>query len=340
MGKGLRRAGWALLTAGSLVVTGPAVAQKLRPVATHSCRQDCSAGCESAPLDPEQARAQEVSAELAWLADSATFSCSLVARVQDGVLRLRGFVPNELVRRRAVMLAQTHTGLPVVDAIQICPDMAVRRGGGRPEDLQTGAALLLREAFPGDAETFQIQAAADGAVAVAGTVTSREDQLGVSRWLRRLPGCSCVLNQLEVAPAGVAYMTPEAPTAPPLAPARPGVRHTSYEPLSRAGGDAPHVAEGVSFFPGEDRPVYPSAWPFVTPPPPPPSDAVLALKRRIEMICGRAVRDVQIVPQSGNAVQIRFTLRNRSKGDEIYSKIMAMPELEAYHISFEMQADP
>jgi hypothetical protein len=67
---------------------------------------------------------------------------------------------------------------------------------------------------------------------------------------------------------------------------------------------------------------------------------VAALKRRIESVCGRAVRDVEVVPQSGSSVRVRFTLRNRGKGDEVCARIMAMPEFEAYHISFEMQADP
>src|SRR6202011_4272333 len=55
MGKALRSAGWALLTAGSLVVAGPAVAQRVRPVSTHSCSLNCPAGCERPALNPAQA---------------------------------------------------------------------------------------------------------------------------------------------------------------------------------------------------------------------------------------------------------------------------------------------
>jgi hypothetical protein len=334
MGKALRRAGWALLTAGGLVAASPGMAQQTRHVSPCCSIRNCpsAASGESTGLSAEQARNEEVNVELGWLADPASFGCSLAARVQGGALTVRGFAPTEAVRRRVLAVAQAHTTLPIQDALQICADMAVRTPGvARPEDLQKGAALLLLEGFPGQAEHFQVQAGADGTVMVAGAVFSREDQLGVSRWLRRLPGCSCVLNQLDVVPDGVAS------AALAAAPDAPAVQPTSYEPPSHAQVETGRVTNGVILLSGVDRSPSPAARPVAVASPAPSREA---LKRRIEAVCGRAVRDVQVVPHATGSVQIRFTLRDRSKRDEVCSKILSMPELEAYHISFQMQTEP
>jgi hypothetical protein len=333
MRKALRRAGWVLAAAGGLLTAGPAMAQHLRACSS-CCNHGCpaAASCETAALDPEQARAEEVTVELGWLSDPATFGCSLAARVQGGSLNVRGFVPSEAVRRRAVALAQAHTTLPVTDGLHVCEDMAVRMGGGsRPEDLQKQATQLLLEGFPGQAEAFQVQASANGTVMVAGAIPSLEDQLGVSRFLRRLPGCCCVLNQMDVLSAGVAYVTPQGP------PDSLAVQRVSYPAPAAPAADNGRVADGMILISGEDRP-SPAAVRRVTPPPPPPSPKVL--KERIEAVCGRAVRDVKVVPHSGNSVEVHFTLRGRGKGDEVCAKILGMPEFAAYRISFEMQKEP
>jgi hypothetical protein len=333
----LRGAGLTLLAAGSLMLAGPALAQQFCPTAADYWRENNLnnlMGRGNVILDPEQVRVEEVNIELAWLGDPATFSCLLAAQIQDGSLRVRGFVPSELVRRRALALARTHTGLRVVDALQVCDDMAVNRRGGWPEELQRGAARLLLQAFPGEASSFQIQAAAGGVVAVAGTVTSREDQLGVSRYLRRLPGCSCVLNQLEVVPAAEVMQTPSPYPYPR------GVQLAAYEPPLPPAVGEPYISEGFILYAIDEGPVYMPPWPFVAPPGPPPSPSTLALKQRIEYVCGRAVHDVEVVPQAGNSVQVRFTLCNRIQSDAICAKIMSMPEFAACHVSFEMQADP
>jgi hypothetical protein len=347
MRKALRRAGWGLLAAGSLAAAGQAVAQDPQAPAACPSRPSLALGATQERTGPvgEDARAEEVNVELAWLSDPATFSCALAAQVQGSVLLVHGYVPGEAVRRRAVELARAHTNLPIADALEVCSSMPVRMTRDWVEELQRSAAALLTEAFHGQADSFQIQVRADGTVAVAGVVHSREDKLGVSRSLRHLPGCKCVNNQLNVVPGGVACAPPTAGLPlPPSLPAGSGVQPAAYVSSLTPGADSPQIKEGVITFPAEDRPPsaaasYPAATPGVPRAGPPPM-TVPGLKRRIELVCGNAVEDVVIVPHSATSVQVRFTLRSHSTGDEVCAKIMAMPEFEGCHISFEIQAAP
>src|SRR5436190_15904980 len=89
--------GWTLVTAGTVGLAAPAVAQHppYRPVGVPSRVQPVAA-VEPAPiLDHEgYTRAMEMKVELAWLANQATFSYGLAAHVEGPVLQVRGYVPN------------------------------------------------------------------------------------------------------------------------------------------------------------------------------------------------------------------------------------------------------
>src|SRR5262249_61583760 len=62
-----------------------------------------------------------------------------------------------------------------------------------------GASKVLTEAFGEKANLIQVQIQDRGRVALSGTIPSYEDKLGVSQKLRKVAGCNCVTNDLQVA---------------------------------------------------------------------------------------------------------------------------------------------
>ena len=66
-----------------------------------------------------KSREQEMRIELAWMADSATFRCTLRARATEDGIELSGSVPRAEVRARAVKIAQDACGKKVTDRIAV-----------------------------------------------------------------------------------------------------------------------------------------------------------------------------------------------------------------------------
>jgi uncharacterized repeat protein (TIGR01451 family) len=151
-------------------------------------------------VSPEIAHLEAIKVKLAWLGDRSTFECILGAHVDDSFLRLCGRVPSEEVHRRAVLLAQHHTALPIVDALEVNAKM-IRRlpGEGSAESLQRSAIAILQRTFGEHSRGFRVTALPNGVVVVAGTAGSYEEILSVSQSLRLLNPCACVDNRLTVA---------------------------------------------------------------------------------------------------------------------------------------------
>jgi hypothetical protein len=206
------RGWWALPVAAGLTFLAPAQAQLLNFVGKAG-QPGSKKPAASAPIDEELARLTEINVGLAWLADPLTFPCQLAAHVQDGALELRGFVPNEAVRSRAVKVARERSGLSVVSHLKLRPTTAPiwRRP---PEELHAAIQLALKKNFPKLAPDIGVLCRPFGQVILTGRVESMEEKLALSQSLRRVPGCSSVLNQLEVG-----FTTTTAAPKPAQAPA-------------------------------------------------------------------------------------------------------------------------
>jgi hypothetical protein len=159
--------------------------------------QPATAAAPAAVPDPMM-RLEEMKVELALLGDAGTFSCGLMAHQEGEALQIRGFVPNEAIRDRALAVARGATSFPIADGLKIHPRLAMRSAGVSPEILQQAVADALRKAFPEVADGLAVKTTITGQVTVAGTAHSFEEKLEISRHLRCVSGCMCVNNQVNV----------------------------------------------------------------------------------------------------------------------------------------------
>jgi hypothetical protein len=387
MRSALRRIRWGLLAAGALGLSGPALAQ--RPAGVDYAGPSRPAAAAPAPSDP-RARAEAIQVALAWLSDPITFPYPLTACPSGDGLEVSGEVPGPAVRQLALQMARAHATLPVTDRLTINPGLESHGGGGDAAVLRDRASALLAAAFPSQAPQITVQAQADGRLTVTGAVATPDERLAVSRVMRRLAGCTCVANELEVRPAvdagrheargpaapGVTQAVlhaaePRPAVTPALAQehlndAPPVIQTAAHEPTdlppellpkekAASGGDG-YVTSGVlirhtqgpAAKPAERaRPVRPGAAAGVPVVPagqtaaagPAPALDVRRLKRRIESVAGRAAHDIEVVPQPGNGVEIRFRVASVGEGEKLSAKFVGLPELEPYQISFKMQLD-
>jgi hypothetical protein len=456
MRSALRRIRWGLLAAGALGLAGPSLAQTPPPAAGADGAGPARTAAAAAALAEQMGRLEAGYVELAWLADPLTFPYALTARPAGSTLEVRGEVPGPGVKKLALTMARAHSTLPVTDLLTINPDLESRRPGADAGRLQHEATALLTQALPEQARGISVDAQPDGRVIVAGAVATCDDRLAVSRLMRRVSGCSCVVNHLEVGrlfaagraegkgataaavskaltpvkasePAGApaplvqAVAREAAPLPPELLPQRQGAGHAGGEAAllvvtppaqrSQAGqtvaaltppatppgraqekaapaaggyvtagvmirqvenpsatakpGETAHPAKppapaggyvtaGVMIRSGESAAPAPGS--ARTPKPVQPAGeagapypaAVLRgspaldvpkLKRRIELVCGRTARDVEIVPHPDNGVEIRFRVASVEDGERVSAKMMALPELAPYQVSFTMKLD-
>jgi hypothetical protein len=185
----LRRAGLALVAAGTLGIVLPAGAQ---------APSDLPGRLAGAPLAPGHGRLLEIGVELALMADPCTFPYRFGPHARGDRLELRGFVPDEVVHQRALTIATESSALPVLDALCVHPARAQASSEVPPDQLQSAAALALQEAFPEHGRRFAVRARGDGEVTVSGPVSSCEEKVAVSHCLRTVRGCTAVNNLLNV----------------------------------------------------------------------------------------------------------------------------------------------
>jgi hypothetical protein len=228
MRRALRKAGWALATAGGIGIAAPALAQPEIVRVLGPGGQVVPAG-QVMVMTESQLRHEEVQVELALLADPMLFSYGLGAHAEGGTLAVRGFVPTETAREQALKAAREHTILPVIDRLQVHAGLATRSSIDKPENIRRAAKALLEDAFPEQGRGMDVRCDARGRVTVTGSIASAEHRLLVSRKLRQVYGCSCVANQLVVAPArktAPAEETKSDPIIPDMPPVsvRPAVR--------------------------------------------------------------------------------------------------------------------
>jgi hypothetical protein len=290
-------------------------------------------------------RLMEILVELAWLADPATFPCLLEAHVAGTSFLVKGHVPSRAVHERALQIARLHCPMSVTDGLKERSHAAARPARIPAQQLHRAALNSLQAAFPQSKYPFQVLCDADGKVKVSGLVASFEEKLAVSQALRRLHGCSCVINGAHVssdvhelapaakaprpasAPAGAAtpagniqrtqYLTPAVAehTAPPAttskAPARPP-----------AGLGNSYVSHGVVLLPDTAG---------VS------TEKAVVLRRRMAQTCGIAADKIKLEVKSGNVLDIQLAVAGQAEGKRLIQRIRQMPEVAGYRLQIHMK---
>ena len=293
-------------------------------------------------------RQLEIHVELAWLADPVTFPYYLEARVDKNTLEIRGYVPSKAVRDQVIKIARLQTTLGIGDGMREHPSIAVRPHQLPPAQLQAAAQTALKEAFPKHVNHLGVQCTRDGKAIIRGAVRTSEEKLAVSHALRRLHGCACVVNLVEIVPQGflppAPLVTPEMadPSAqsgqtslvtgaqvklsPPVSikppPARLGPIVTEPAQLSLPLGE-PHVSRGVLIeHPEEGK----SA-----------DSLALRLTKKIEQICPGA-KNVQVRLLPNQTIAIELNVQNLENQRDFAGRIFSLNELQTYRIDLNIIA--
>jgi hypothetical protein len=197
----LAKAGLAVFTASSLGLARPSLAQQSSylPVATPTpagkVRNDVH---PYATVKQHHGMPDEIQVELAWLADPATFPCRLVANVDADHVTIKGFVPNEAVKMRAMEIAGQHTALPLIDEMRIYQNIPLPAAGVAVDSVLGDAAQVLARQLGEKANPLELTASTAGQIVVTGTLPTYADQLAVSHCLWGVHGCTSVRNLIRV----------------------------------------------------------------------------------------------------------------------------------------------
>lgn len=149
-------------------------------------------------LSTEHQRLAEMKVELALLGDIATFPYDFSARASGDTVELRGHVPNDMIRQRAMELARHSTFRRVIDGLRIQPNLSVRSILRPPPVVQREGIELLQGELGEPAKQMSLEARPNGVVVLTGRIDSVESKLEISRLFRRLSGCSAVINELTI----------------------------------------------------------------------------------------------------------------------------------------------
>jgi hypothetical protein len=150
-------------------------------------------------------RQQELAVELAWMADPLTFRCPLTARAVAGRIDVCGWVPDSQTSTRAIELARQSTSWPVVGRLTIRKSAPAKSVAVAEEQLLSEVRQALFKMLGEYARAIDIRIDPGGTVLLWGGIESLERKHRVSVRLRRVAGCSCVVNRL---------LTPEERAAP------------------------------------------------------------------------------------------------------------------------------
>ena len=304
-------------------------------------------------------RMMEIQVELAWLSDRITFPYFLEARLKGSNLEVRGYVPTKTVRDQALNLAKLNCPLPVIDALKEHPSLAVRPVRRAPDQLKSSVQTALGEAFPG--QQLDIQCLSDGTVQISGAVRSYEQKLAVSVALRRLHGCTNVVNYTDVGRAdsaqqtttlvGASSNTKAVETANPAFATGPTGRAAPAAQVK----NEPYESRGVVVVsteqPSNSRGVVvvTTEQPIHFPAPPAPASTVPApkaaaatplsaaqLKKTIESAIP-GVRDVVVSFTSKTDVRIECATRAGEDSRPIAGQILSLRELDPYKVDLQIQ---
>jgi hypothetical protein len=363
MDRAFRRARWALAAAVSLGLAdarGKLLAAEPVAPATHLFRS------ATTPLRHETGdpHVPEMQVELAWLADPVTFPYHLGARVEGGVLHVRGFVQTKAARERAVQIARSHCSLEVRDDLRIHPNMVAGGMALTTAPTQAEVAACLAEALPQLDTPPQVQCRPDGQIILSGFVGRLEDKVAVSQRLRRLPGCTAVLNQLElgatspdtarISPEGGSEDSQKLPEGPSSASATatPAAHWQAATDATPPPVVVSPIVSGALVPDGKNTSSAAKVTEPATPPgaevrvsPPKtrglvPNTALLQrLTARVEVVCGGSASEVKLIPQTARDLRVQLKVRNDADGARLAEKVLQIPELASYHVDLDVRVD-
>ncbi len=316
------------------------------------------------PQDAEVRRLLEIQVELAWLADPLTFPYFLDAQLQGQTLEIHGHVPSPEVRERACQLARLYCPLAIQDVMREHASLAVRPVRRPPQQLQHMAASSLRLALPAS-DKILVSCALDGQVTLQGTVTSWEEKLAASQALRRLHGCLCVANQLDIptVPGHDAHLhhfpcspvikasagldsRPQVHTNPPQSAAAVNRRPVIVPASLAASGDVkkpePKKLLGLSQFGPAMKEVRPSL-PGGVKTSAESDNATLTeagLQERLVKALGKD-RPVTVRFLAPTAVRVELPARNQSEANQLAERVFALLDLPpTYHVEVNLLLAP
>jgi osmotically-inducible protein OsmY len=284
----------------------------------------------SKTASPEKTKAQdpnrlmEILVELAWLSDPMTFPYYLEAHVKGSALEVRGYVPSKAVREQAVSLAKLYCPLVVTDATNDHSSLTIRPTPRSPGQLQTAVQTALREAFP--AQRFTVSCEAGGVVQISGSVRSLEQKLAVSKSLRRLHGCTGVINLTEAEGAEIVQQPRQSDKAPVVA-------TVEIQPVSSSSSITPVKSNEIEWKSSQSAPM-----PLPTGPKTAALGSVSAaqLKRRIEMAIP-TVRNVVVTFTSKTDVRLECSSRPGDDTGALAGQILSLRELDPYKVDLQIQ---
>ncbi len=315
----------------------------------------------------------ETSIQLAWLSDPVTFPYTLAAHNRSGRLEVHGFVPSDSIRRHALRIAERYSKGQVVDVLKVNRGVQVRRVKKSRKELMQAAASVLQKSFPQQHRGFYLNSTSDGKLYIRGSIPSNDGKLLVSESLRQVPGCACVVNELQVKPTATTQSPNRADpsqgvfgraierfrrmargddkkeqttvqadnkslrgdwrTSPPST--KPKYEFVSDKPSKRTPTTAVRQTKNV---PGE-REIENSSVESA----PPQSKPVPAnintdhLQRRIQSVGGNRIRKVQVSRSNKGKLIISYEMVSPTHEQEVIERVFAMPELVPYQHNIELQ---
>jgi hypothetical protein len=66
----------------------------------------------------------------------------------------------------------------------------------------------------------------------------------------------------------------------------------------------------------------------------------VGLEKRIEQACGRAAKDVDVVPGSPSLLRVSYTVRTVADAEKVSKQILKIPELSPYQVHFNAHVAP
>ncbi len=264
------RWGRALLLAG-VVVPGAAFADKI-PLSPKRPPMSSAPALSTRPVQPAATTDLATQVELALLADPVTFPLALTTVMNNDLPELKGVVPNDETRLRALGIAASVSPGGVRDGMTVkptqteMPALPMKGASG----LLTDAKRRLDQTNPHAGRGVEVRASPTGEVTLSGQVASLQEKLQLSRCLRGLPGCVAVKNELQVSTKAGAAMPGVA--AKPASEPPPVVRVAQPpSPPSEVPGKLPPAMSAAPTLPKENKPttMEPAVKSYTTPAPAP-----------------------------------------------------------------------
>jgi hypothetical protein len=183
-------------------------------------------------------------AEIAWLANPATFHEQLSAVQSGDCLEIHGTASNEATRNLAMKLAREASRMTTVDRLQIAAAPAPPAPGRSLNMIYRDSVQALYHNCPRLSRSLTVTTQDRGEVLVRGEVPTLEDKLAVSRALKAVAGCNCVKNQVRAKSVGVDVLN--ASSKPKLQDNSLLVRLGIMQPRTEVAPSAPMVAQNTA----------------------------------------------------------------------------------------------